>query len=107
MGEPVKIVDLARKMIALSGVPVDIEFTGLRPGEKLHESLVQEHESLEPTGAAKIQRVVVAHAEDRPQRDYERLVDAAIHGRIREMEQLILEFDPEFATRGFHEPDAG
>jgi FlaA1/EpsC-like NDP-sugar epimerase len=107
MGEPVRIVDLARKMIALSGVPADIEFIGLRPGEKLHESLVREHESLEPTGAEKIQRVVVAHAEDRVQRDYERLVDAAIHGRIEEMEQLILEFDPEFATRGFHEPDAG
>ena len=65
MGEPVKIVDLARKMIALSGVPADIEFVGLRPGEKLHESLVHEHESLEPTGAEKIQRVVSAHVEDR------------------------------------------
>jgi FlaA1/EpsC-like NDP-sugar epimerase len=107
MGDPVKIVDLAKKMIALSGVPADIEFVGLRPGEKLHEALVREHESLEPTGAEKIRRVVVAHAEDRVQRDYERLVDAAIHGRIGEMEQLILEFDPEFATRGFHEPDAG
>jgi FlaA1/EpsC-like NDP-sugar epimerase len=106
MGEPVKIVDLARKMIALSGVPVDIEFTGLRPGEKLHESLVQEHESLEPTGAAKIQRVVMAHAEDRPQRDYELLIDAALHGRVEEMARLIITFDPEFATRGFHEPSA-
>jgi FlaA1/EpsC-like NDP-sugar epimerase len=106
MGEPVKIVDLARKMIALSGVPVDIEFTGLRPGEKLHESLVQEHESLEPTGAAKIQRVVIAHAEDRPQRDYELLIDAALHGRVEEMARLIITFDPEFATRGFHEPSA-
>jgi FlaA1/EpsC-like NDP-sugar epimerase len=107
MGEPVKIVDLAKKMIALSGVPADVEFIGLRPGEKLHESLVREHESLEPTGAEKIRRVVGAHAEDRVQREYERLVDAAIHGRIEEIEQLILEFDPEFATRGFHEPDAG
>jgi FlaA1/EpsC-like NDP-sugar epimerase len=106
MGEPVKIIDLARKMIALSGVPVDIEFTGLRPGEKLHESLVQEHESLEPTGAAKIQRVVMAHAEDRPQRDYELLIDAALHGRVEEMARLIITFDPEFATRGFHEPSA-
>ena len=107
MGEPVKIVDLAKKMIALSGVPADIEFIGLRPGEKLHESLVREHESLEPTGAEKIRRVVTAHVEDHVRRDYERLVDAAIHGRIDEMEQLVLEFDPEFATRGFHEPDAG
>jgi FlaA1/EpsC-like NDP-sugar epimerase len=107
MGEPVRIVDLARKMIALSGVPADIEFIGLRPGEKLHEALVQEHESLEPTGAEKIQRVVAAHAEDRPQPDYELLIDAALHGRVEEMARLILAFDPEFATRGFHAPNGG
>ena len=106
MGEPVKILDLARKMIALSGVPTDIEFIGLRPGEKLHESLVEEHESLEPTGAEKIQRVVAAHAENRQQPDYEVLIDAALHGRVDEMARLILEFDPEFATRGFHKPSA-
>jgi FlaA1/EpsC-like NDP-sugar epimerase len=41
MGEPVKIVDLAKKLIELSGVEgVDIEFTGLRPGEKLYEELL-------------------------------------------------------------------
>jgi len=106
MGEPVKIVDLAKKMIALSGVPADIEFIGLRPGEKLHESLIQEHESLEATGAEKIQRVVAAYVENRPQPDYELLIDAALHGRVGEIAQLILAFDPEFATRGFHEPEA-
>jgi len=41
MGEPIKIVDLANKMIALSGRDdVSIEFTGLRPGEKLYEELL-------------------------------------------------------------------
>jgi len=49
MGEPVKIVDLARKMIALSGVPAEIEFTGLRPAEKLHEVLVSHSEELVAT----------------------------------------------------------
>jgi FlaA1/EpsC-like NDP-sugar epimerase len=105
MGEPVRIVDLARKMIALSGVPADIEFVGLRPGEKLHESLIQECESLEPTGAEKISRVVTARAETRSQPDYDLLIDAAVHGRIDEMTRLVLEFDPEFATRGFHATD--
>lgn len=44
MGEPVKIVDLAKKMIKLAGyepnVDINIEFTGLRPGEKLYEELL-------------------------------------------------------------------
>jgi dTDP-glucose 4,6-dehydratase len=39
MGEPVKILDIADRLIALSGRHVDVVFTGLRPGEKLHEEL--------------------------------------------------------------------
>lgn len=106
MGEPVRIVDLATKMIALSGVPADIEYVGLRPGEKLHESLVQEHESLEPTGADKIHRVVNSHAETGHQPDYGLLITAALRGDVREMDRLILEFDPEFGQRGSREPSA-
>jgi O-antigen biosynthesis protein WbqV len=53
MGEPVKIVDLARQMIRLAGLEPDrdirIEFTGLRPGEKLTERLSDDDEPLEPT----------------------------------------------------------
>ena len=104
MGEPVRIVDLARKMIALSGVPAEVTFVGLRPGEKLHESLVHEHESLEPSGAEKIQRVVGAHGDDRSQPDYDALIEAALNGDVDEMTRLVLEFDPEFATRGYHAP---
>ena len=106
MGEPVRIIDLARKMIALSGVPADIEFIGLRPGEKLHEALVHEDESLEPTGADKIQRVVGAHRSSGHQSDYDALIEAALQGRVDEMAELITEFDPEFATRGYHAPSA-
>lgn len=47
MGEPVKIVDLAKNLIRLSGYEVDeigIKFTGIRPGEKMYEELLNENE---------------------------------------------------------------
>lgn len=53
MGEPVKIVDLAKNLIRLSGYKpyedIDIEFTGLRPGEKLYEELLMSEEGLQGT----------------------------------------------------------
>jgi len=58
MGEPVKIVDLARQMITLSGFrpeeDIDIVFTGVRPGEKLFEELRTEGEDIEPTVHPKV-----------------------------------------------------
>jgi FlaA1/EpsC-like NDP-sugar epimerase len=52
MGQPVKIVDLAKKMISLSGYSTDeirVEYTGLRPGEKLYEELLADEELTRPT----------------------------------------------------------
>ena len=58
MGDPVKIVDLAKKMIQLSGLElgkdIQIEFTGLRPGEKLTEELLNSKENTLPTHHPKI-----------------------------------------------------
>ena len=61
MGEPVKIIDLARNMIRLSGKEPDrdvaIDFVGARPGEKLHEELWGPDEEVRPTTHPKIMRV--------------------------------------------------
>lgn len=55
MGEPVKIADLAKRMIKLSGVKnVKIEYTGLRPGEKLYEELLSTEENTKPSFHEKI-----------------------------------------------------
>ena len=64
MGKPVKIVDLAKNMIKLSGhVPgkdIKIEFTGLRPGEKLFEELMTAEEGTEVTTHAKIRKAILS-----------------------------------------------
>jgi len=62
MGKPVKIVDLARQLIELSGLrpdeDIEIEFVGLRPGEKLYEELSHKGENITPTTHPKIMRFV-------------------------------------------------
>jgi FlaA1/EpsC-like NDP-sugar epimerase len=66
MGEPVRIVDLARDMIRLSGLSeedIRIEFTGLRPGEKLYEELLSDRESTLPTPHPKLR---IARADGAP-----------------------------------------
>ena len=58
MGESIKIIDLAKKMISLSGLQlgrdIDIKITGLRPGEKLYEELLSNEENTLKTHHAKI-----------------------------------------------------
>jgi FlaA1/EpsC-like NDP-sugar epimerase len=67
MGEPVKIADLARNMIKLSGLEPDIDikisYTGLRPGEKLYEELLANNENTLPTHNKKIMIAKVASAD--------------------------------------------
>lgn len=61
MGKPVKILDLARQLIELSGLnlgDVEIQYTGLRPGEKLYEELQHGNENLAPTPHPKILRFI-------------------------------------------------
>jgi FlaA1/EpsC-like NDP-sugar epimerase len=86
MGEPVRIVDLARNMIRLSGrepdVDIEIRYVGLRPGEKLYEELITKGENIQPTHHEKIK--IFAGA---------RMTRAAIEEWIRQLEKLIARRD--------------
>jgi FlaA1/EpsC-like NDP-sugar epimerase len=88
MGEPVKIIDLARRMIELSGhepgVDIAIEVVGIRPGEKLHEELFNVDEEVRPTRYGKIMRAT------RPAIDPDRL-----RRSMDELERLVADGRPE------------
>jgi len=102
MGEPMKIVDLARDMIELSGLEagrdVEITFTGLRPGEKLYEELLLPGERHRATRHAKIQ--VVTNAYGFLPENLDRLVDEiaglAAEGRPRALHEQLRRIVPEF-----------
>ena len=82
MGEPVKIVDLARRMIELSGLRPDIDiqivYSGLRPGEKLYEELLYKKENTVPTANKKIYRALVGASDyDTIKTSFDRLIEVA------------------------------
>jgi FlaA1/EpsC-like NDP-sugar epimerase len=103
MGEPVKIVDLARDLIKLSGLEpgrdIPIIFTGLRPGEKLFEELKFDAEGLKPTAHEKI-RVLDGGAADTNQvnawLDELAGVVAAknVHGLVTKLKEIVPEYTP-------------
>jgi len=101
MGEPVKIVDLARDMITLSGLEPDkdikIVFTGLRPGEKLCEELLTAGEAIKSTLHEKI-NIVDATGFDGPSLllKVEMLLESLRNGSSRDTVQKIKEIVPEF-----------
>ncbi len=88
MGEQMKVLEMARTLIRLSGfVPdeeIPIVFTGLRPGEKLYEELVGVQESTEPSGIEKITRIKRDHPVD----------PARLHAGLAELRRLVSDSDP-------------
>jgi len=101
MGEPVKIVELARDMISLSGLEPDkdikIVYTGLRPGEKLYEELLTSGEEIKSTLHEKI-KVAESECIDWPVliNNVETLMDSLQGGFSRDVLQKIKDIVPEF-----------
>ena len=79
MGEPVRISDLAKRMIKLSGAKnVQIKYTGLRPGEKLYEELLSTEENTKPSFHQKIRIAEVREYDyEDVEKDVEKLVSIA------------------------------
>lgn len=112
MGQPVKIVDLAAELIRLSGYEVgediEIQFTGLRPGEKLFEELFIEGEEYEPTEHDKL--LVVKNASRIVPESLNIAVDKLCQAAARNdvnsilflLEQIVAEYKPQYPIDNCH-----
>ena len=98
MGEPVKIADLAKRMIALSGAKnVKIEYTGLREGEKLYEEVLNELEGTKPSFHEKIRIAEVRQYDyDKVNSDIEELTELAKNydnmTTVKKMKEMVPEY---------------
>ncbi|MCU0403076.1 MAG: polysaccharide biosynthesis protein [Chitinophagaceae bacterium] len=101
MGSPVKIVDLAKKMIRLAGYTpnkdIEIKFSGLRPGEKLFEELLNDQEQVIPTHHKKILIAkVVEYDFYQVNKSIDQLIESALQSQdeevVRQMKRIIPEF---------------
>ncbi len=100
MGQPVKIADLAKRMIKLSGARnVEIKFTGLRPGEKLYEEVLNELEGTKPTFHEKIRIAEVRECEFAEiSRQVDELVEISKHYNDMETVRKMKEIVPEYKS---------
>lgn len=98
MGQPVKIADLAKRMIKLSGAKnVEIKFTGLRPGEKLYEEVLNELEGTKPTFHEKIRIAEVREYDyDEVCKDINELIEISQQyddmATVAKMKQIVPEY---------------
>lgn len=110
MGDPVKIVDLARDLITLTGLrpgdDIEIAFTGMRPGEKLFEELSIEGEDVSRTAHPKI-GIMKKRAEkwDSILNGIDKLVQLALANDTIGVRKTLAEVVPEYAPpNGFNDP---
>jgi FlaA1/EpsC-like NDP-sugar epimerase len=109
MGEPVRIMDLARDTITLSGLrpfkDIDITFTGLRPGEKLSEELQTADENTSKTRHPKIFiGKFAAYPCEKIDHALDKLTSLSLHGREGEIRQLLNQLLPEANLNGKAQP---
>jgi FlaA1/EpsC-like NDP-sugar epimerase len=102
MGEPVRVLDLARDLIRLSGAEehadIDVRFTGLRPGEKLFEELFFSEQDAEPTRHPKILRARDAQFPRGAEQAIEALIAAAAASApAHELRRMISKLVPEYS----------
>jgi len=102
MGESVKIIDLAKNMIRLSGLElgkdIEIQFTGLRPGEKLYEELLNAAENALPTHHPKILKAKVRESEADQMDQINALIQAVSTTPNMEVVQAMKRIVPEFIS---------
>jgi FlaA1/EpsC-like NDP-sugar epimerase len=98
MGKPVKITDLAKRMILLSGAQnTEIKYTGLRPGEKLYEEVLSNDENTKPSFHEKIRIASVREYDyDSVCKDIDELI-AISHGEddmatVKKMKEIVPEY---------------
>ena len=100
MGEPVKIDDMARNLIRLSGfepdVDIPVEYTGLRPGEKLYEELLMKEEGLQETANKLIHIGKPIEMDDELFREQLQRLDAAYRVEAGNMKELVAEIVPPY-----------
>jgi FlaA1/EpsC-like NDP-sugar epimerase len=118
MGEPIKVVDLAKNLIRLSGkelgVDAEIVYTGLRPGEKLREELVIEGEDVIRTSHPKVMKMIgdvdAAAAKDWGC-ELDRLIELAAKGDrlgvVRQLSLLVKGYTPHYRFHGIDFPAEG
>jgi FlaA1/EpsC-like NDP-sugar epimerase len=92
MGEPVKIVDLAKKMIQLSGKKIDLIYTGLRKGEKLYEELLIREEETIDTPHPKLKIAKNGKSEEIPQEWLDELIHTNGEWDITLLSRLVPEY---------------
>jgi FlaA1/EpsC-like NDP-sugar epimerase len=103
MGEPVKIAELARQMIRLSGYGEDdirIEYTGLRPGEKLYEEVLADAEKTLPTPHPKLRIAKIASGSDGLLEEMESWLRSQAGVSPEEVRSRLRDWIPEYTPSG-------